>query len=246
MRILALFALGVLPLYADGSIAFQIGGRSYRLTGAHALIAQRHGKTQVIVGVKDTEAKAQFAFTAELASTLTGPVELSPETVPITAMIVTPQGFYSFVPAVTLVHDEFMRYTKKEELVTGELEDDPNDNGDAAAEECRRNNLRDCERIAKTKRRKRPKVIVKYSQHSPTWLGKSREQRITQGDGVAIEEKYRDTALLIRLTPTIVDGKVTHLTGSFAGTMLYSTSPNSATRVPLQAGTFSVTVKVAE
>lgn len=243
MRILFLVVTATAPLFAEGNIAFQVGSRSYRLTGAHGLIAQRNGKTQIIVGVKDTDAKVQFAFTAELPSALTGPVELSPDVAPLTAMIVTPQGFYSFVPAVTLARDEFMRYTKKEEIVTNELEDDPEDNAEASVEECRRNNRRDCERIAKTKRRKRPKVIVKYSQHAPTWLGKSREERITQGDGVALEEKYRDTSLIIRLTPTIVDGKITQLSGTFAGTMLYNAGMNAATKVPLQSGTFSVTVK---
>jgi hypothetical protein len=232
-------------LWAEGSISFRIGGRDYQLTGAHAVLTKRGGKTQLIIAAKDTQQKVQFALAAELAGELAGPVELTPDTAPITATIVNARGIYSFVPHVTLARDDFMRYTKKEEIATGELEDDPEDKPEQRLEECRQGMTRDCQEAIKIKRRRRQKVKVRYTKHAPTWIGKTREQRIAQGDGVAVEEKYRDTSLVIRITPVLVNGKVESLTGNFAGVVVYNEGLNSAIKVPLQAGAFSVTVKEA-
>lgn len=233
-------------LWADGNISFRIGQRDYQLSGAHGMIAKRKGKTQLVIAVKDTQHKTQFALTAELPADLTGPMELTPEVAPLTAVIVNARGIYSFVPHVTLARDDFMRYTKKEEIATGELEDDPEDRPEERLEECRRGNFRDCLQAIKEKRHRKPKVKVRYTKHAPTWVGKTREERITQGDGVSVEEKYRDTSLVVRITPVLVNGKVTSLTGSFAGVVVYNEGLNSATKVPLQGGAFSVTVKGAE
>jgi len=230
-------------LWAEGNISFRIGQRDYQLTGAHAVLTKRAGKTQLIIAAKDTQQKAQFALAAELSGELAGPVELTPDTAPITATIVNARGIYSFVPHVTLARDDFMRYTKKEEIATGELEDDPEDKPEQRLEECRQGMTRDCQEAIKIKRRRRQKVKVRYTKHAPTWVGKSREERVTQGDGVAVEEKYRDTSLVVRLTPVLVNGKVTSLTGSFAGVVVYNEGLNSATKVPLQGGAFSVTVQ---
>ncbi len=245
LRATAIFTtLLAASLWADGTISFRIGPREYQLTGAQGIIAKRKGKTQLLIAVKDAQQKAQFALSAELPADLTGPVELTPDIAPLTAVIVNTRGIYSFVPHVTLARDDFMRYTKKEEIVTGELEDDPEDRPEDRLEECRREkSARECIQAIKQKRRKRPKVTVRYVKHGPTWMGKSREERITQGDGVAVEEKYRDTSLVVRITPVLVNGKVVSLTGSFAGIMVYNEGLAAATKVPLQGGAFSVTVK---
>ncbi len=240
-----IFLLFSASLWADGNISFRIGTREYQLSGAHGVLAKRKGKTQLVIAVKDTQHKTQFALTAELPAGLTGPMELTPEIAPLTAVIVNARGIYSFVPHVTLSRDDFMRYTKKEEIATGELEDDPEDRPEERLEECRRGSFRDCLQAIKEKRRRRQKVRVRYTKHAPTWVGKSREERVTQGDGVAVEEKYRDTSLVVRLTPVLVNGKVTSLTGSFAGVVVYNEGLNSATKVPLQGGAFSVTVQGA-
>jgi hypothetical protein len=235
-----------LSLAADGSIAFDLAGRHYQLSGAHGVLTRRNGKTQLILATKDTGQKVQFALTAELPGELTAPLELSAEMAPLTTAIVNSRGIYSFVPHVTLSRDDFMRYTKKEEIATGELEDDPEDRPEERLEECRRGNVRECTQAIKEKRRRRPKIKVRYTKHSPTWIGKSRRERIEQGDGVAVEQKYRDTSLVVRLTPVLVNGKVTSLTGSFAGVVVYNEGLSSATKVPLQGGAFSVTVKTNE
>ncbi|GAB4422565.1 MAG: hypothetical protein OHK0011_01670 [Turneriella sp.] len=233
-------------LGAEGNISFRIGTQNYELSGAHGLLARRKGKTQLVIAVKDTQHKTQFALTAELPADLTGPMELTPDVTPLTVVIVNARGIYSFVPHVTLSRDDFMRYTKKEEIATGEMEDDPEDRPEERLEECRRGNLRDCLQAIRQKRRRRPKIKVRYTKHAPTWVGKTREERIAQGDGVAVEEKYRDTSLIVRINPVLVNGKVTSLTGSFAGVMVYNEGMNSAKKIPLQGGAFSVTVKGAE
>lgn len=233
-------------LWAEGNISFRIGSRDYQLSGAHGILAKRKGRTQIIIAAKDAQHKTQFALTAELPADLAGPVELTPDVAPLTAMIVNTQGMYSFIPQVTLARDDFMRYTKKEEIVTGELEDDPEDRPEERLDECRRGSLRECLQAVKAKRRRRPKIKVRYFRQGPTWVGKSREERILQGDGVAVEKKYSDTSLVVRIIPVLVNGKVTSLTGSFAGVVVYNAGMGAATRVPLQGGAFSVTVKHAE
>lgn len=235
-----------LSLAADGSIAFDLAGRHYELTGAHGVLTKRNGKTQLIVAAKDTGQKVQFALTAELPGELTSPMELTAEITPLSTAIVNSRGIYSFVPHVTLSRDDFMRYTKKEEIATGELEDDPEDRPEERLEECRRGNVRECNQAVKEKRRRRPKIKVRYTKHAPTWIGKSRQERIEQGDGVAVEEKYRDTSLIVRIHPVLVNGKVVSLSGSFAGVVVYNEGLNAATKVPLQGGAFSVTVKINE
>lgn len=237
------FFLVTAALNADGSVSFDVGGRAYRLAGAQGLLAKRAGRTQLVVAVKDTQQKTQFALTAELPGDLEGPIELTSEIAPLTAVIVHARGVYSVVPHVTLSRDDFMRYTKKEEFVTGEMEEDPEDRPEERLDECRRGKSRDCQQAVRERRRRRPKVRMRYTQHAPTWLGKRREQRLAQGDGVVVEERYRDTAFTVRLHPIIVAGKVTGLSGNFAGVVVQNEGPGPAARLPLKHGAFSVTVK---
>lgn len=243
-RLLTIPLLALLtPLLADGNISFVMGGRSYQLTGGQAVLAKRNGKVQLIIAAKDMQNKMQFAVTGELTEQLSGPVELTTSFSPVSAVIVSARGIYSVAPAVMLARDEFMRYTKKEEVVTGELEDDPDDNVYDRLEECRRSRNDHCHRVAHEKRRKRKKIAVRYVKHGPTWVGKSRAERIATGDGIAKEEKYRDTTFAVRITPVIVDGKVVSLTGSFGGVMLFNEGMNQAVKIPLQNGQFTVQVE---
>jgi hypothetical protein len=241
----ALFLSLALPVFAgEGGVSYQIAGKSYALSGAQAALVKRHGKLQLVIGVKDQAARSQLAITAELdANSLDAPVDLNSDFSAVSAVIVNTQGIYSVAPHVTLARDEFMRYTKKEEIETNETEADPDDRSFEDRKECGNGMTDACLRAKHAHGRRRKKVRVRYVQHGPTWVGKSRQQRIDTGDGIMREEKYRDTSFMVRLTPVHVNGKLVRLDGTFAGVLIYNEGMKPGTRIPLQNGQFSVRVE---
>lgn len=231
-------------LMAEYSAEFKIGGKLYQLTGGYAVITQKNGKTQLMLAVKDGTAKAQFAVTAELPDGALGnTTELSTELHPLSAVIVNPKGIYSVIPHVNLARDDFMIYNAKEEIDTGELEDHPKDRPHERIHECRQGYTERCLKLAKEQRAKKKKIRVHYRKHGPTWVGKSRKERIDSGDGVHKDNKYKDTTFTLRLTPVIVDGKLTAVNGTFAGVVVYNEGLNPAQKATIQNGKFSMQVK---
>lgn len=234
---LLLILCSVVPcLFAEDGISFSIPGKQYNLKGGHAVIQTVKGRTQIMLAVRDADSKAQIAITAEIPANLTGPIELSSEDHPVSAVIVNANGIYSFVPHVTLARDDFMRYIKKEEVSTDETEDDPHDRPQDRLDVCRKELNQECQRQMEHHRRKRKKVRARYIQHGPTWINKTRSQRIASGDGVMREEKYKDTTFLLRLTPVFNGNKITGFTGSFAGVMVYNEGLSPAIKVPVANG----------
>lgn len=234
----------IVPAFADGEITFNIGERTYALTGAQATLVKRNGKTQFILGVRDLSQRTQFTLTAELDAPLTAPIEISTKTTSLSAVIVSMQGFYTVVPSVTFSKDDFMRYTYKEEYETGEMEDDPTDDGTGHIRECRQNrHAHACKELLHSKRRKRPKKRVRYVKRPPTWVGKTHKERLESGDGIAREQSYDNTVFLVRLTPQIAQGKVVSVSGTFGGVLLHGQGLKQQSPVPLNTGTFSVPVK---
>lgn len=229
---------------ADAGMGFTLSGRQYQLQGGQAVLNTVKGRTQLILAVRDIQSKAQIAITAEIpAGALNGaPLELSADLYPVSAVIVNAKGIYSVVPHVTLARDDFMQYTKKEEIVTDEAEDDPHDRPQDRLVECRREMNEHCMKLMQQHRLKRKKVRVKYSKHGPTWVGKSRAERIATGDGIMREEKFKDTSFILRLTPVMNGNKVTQFTGSFAGVMVYNEGMNPAIKLPVQNGTIDLQV----
>jgi hypothetical protein len=208
-------------IYADAQIAFTVGGRVYELTGAQALLKQKDGKAKILIGAKDTTTKAMIAITAEIpTSSLDSEQILTTEFTPLSLVIVNARGIYNIAPSVTLARDSFMRYTKREEVDTGELEDDPEDRHHERADECRQKH-----------------------RDGPTWVGKTREERIASGDGVMREEKYRDTLLQLHLKPVKSNGRVIQFTGTFSGTVLFNEGMSNAVKVQVSGGTFDVPVQ---
>lgn len=229
--------------YAEPGINFSVGGKQYRLKGGHAVVNKVKGRTQLILAVRDTTSKAQIAITAEIPDgALDKPLELTSELHLLSAVIVNTRGIYSIVPQVTLARDDFMRYVKKEEIQTGEMEDDPHDRPQDRIAECREGLTEHCHRLMHKHRRKKPKIKVRYSTHGPTWVNKSRSERIATGDGIMREEKYRDTSFILRLTPVVAGGKVTSITGSFAGIMTFNEGMNPAVKMPVQSGEIELQV----
>lgn len=229
---------------AEYSAEFTIGSKVYQLTGGYAVVTQKNGKAQLMIGVRDATAKAQFAITAELPNpTLDAVTELSTEFNLVSAIIVNPKGVYSVVPHVNLARDDFMTYTVKEELDTGELEDDPTDRPHERIRECREGFTHTCQKLAGQQRLKKRKVKVRYRKHRPTWVGKSRKERIDSGDGIHKDNKYKDTSFVLRLTPVIVDGKLTAVTGTFAGVVVYNEGLNPVQKTTIQNGKFSMQVQ---
>jgi len=241
----AAFLLLVLPALAgEGAITYQIGGKNFTLTGAQAALVKRNGKLQLVIGVKDQAARGQMAITAEIAAgSLETPVDLNSDFSAVSAVIVNAHGIYSVAPHVTLARDEFMRYTKKEELESNESEEDPDDRSYERFKECSNGMSDVCARAMHGHRRRRKKVRVRYVKHAPTWVGKTRQERLDTGDGVMREEKYRDTSFMVRLNPVLVNGKVVRIDGTFAGVLVYNEGMKPGTRVPLQNGQFSVRVE---
>lgn len=229
---------------ADAGMGFTIHGRQYQLQGGQAVVNIVKGRTQLILAVRDVQSKAQIAITAEIpAGALTGaPLELTADLHPVSAVIVNVKGIYSLAPHVTLSRDDFMQYVKKEEIVTDEVEDDPHDRPQDRLAECRQNLNENCLKLMHAHRHKRKKVRVKYSKHAPTWVNKTRSERIASGDGIVREEKYKDTSFILRLTPVIHGGKVTQVTGSFAGVMVYNEGMNPAVKLPVQNGKIDLQV----
>lgn len=232
-------------LAADPDISFSIGGKQYQLTGGHAVVTTKKGKTQLIVAVKDLTAKAMFAITAELPPrALESPQELTSEYNALSLVLMNQKGVYSLVPHTTLARDDFMRYHAKEEIITDEMEDDPDDHNTEKLQACGNHNHPElCRKITNEKRRKRHKIRVEYKKHAPTWVAKSRDERIKTGDGVMREEKYRDTLFILRLNPVIENGKLMRLNGTFGGVVLYNEGMTPAVKTPIQGGQFSVKVQ---
>lgn len=241
-------------LYAEQTISFNVAGRRYQLTGAQAMVSEKRGKVQVILGARDLTQKTMVALTAEVPK-LEGPVELSSEYNAVSLMIMNNKGVYSIAPHTTLARDDFMRYTKRTEVETGQLEDDPEDKPEDRIEECRRehrfdNNREkhlqrfsdDCKRQMREQRRKRKKMRAVYSKEGPTWVNKSRSARIASGDGIVRERKYRNSSFFLQLTPVMANGRIKELQGSFAGVVVYNEGSGAALDVPLQSGTFTVPV----
>lgn len=240
-RLSLFFALFSGYLYADAQIAFTVGGKVYELTGAQALLQQKDGKAKILIGAKDTTTRAMIAITAEIpSSSLDNEQILTTEFTPLSLVIVNTRGVYNIAPSVTLARDSFMRYTKREEVDTGELEDDPQDTLHERAEECRQKHRDSCEHHG---RRKRRKIRSVYRQHGPTWVGKTRAERIATGDGVMREEKYRDTTLQLQLKPVKSGGRVIQFTGTFSGTVLFNEGMNNAVNVQISNGVFNVPVQ---
>lgn len=229
---------------ADAGMGFTLGGRQYQLQGGQAVLNTVKGRTQLILAVRDVQSKAQIAITAEIpAGALTGaPLELTADFHLVSAVIINTKGIYSFVPQVTLARDSFMQYVKKEEIATDELEEDPHDRPQDRLAECRQGFSEQCMKLMRHHRHKRKKVRVKYSKHGPTWVGKSREERIATGDGIMREEKFKDTSFILRLVPVLNGGKMTQITGSFAGVMVYNEGMNPAVKLPVQNGQFDLQV----
>lgn len=234
------------PAFADSEISFQIAGRTYNLSGAQGALKTKNGKMQLVIGARDAAAKAAFAITVELPQgSLESSTEVNSEYNALSLVMMNKKGVYSVVPHTTLARDDFMRYHQKEEIDTGNLEDDPEDHPEDYLQECR-GKLRfedSCRRLAHEKKRKRKKIRVEYKKHAPTWVNKPRHERIKTGDGIMREEKYRDTTFVVRLNPTRAGGKLTELTGTFAGTVLYNEGQAPATKVPLQNGKFSIRIQ---
>lgn len=229
---------------AEYSAEFKIGGKLYQLTGGYAVLTQKNGKAQLLLAARDATAKAQFAITAELPDgALSNATELSTDLHPLSAVIVNPKGVYSVVPQISLARDAFMTYNAKEEIETGELEDDPKDRPHERLPECRQGYSEKCLNLAKAHRLKRKKLRVRYIKHGPTWVGKSRKQRIESGDGVLREEKYKDTTFVVKLTPVIVNGKLTAVNGTFTGVVIYNEGLSPAQKATIQNGKFSMQVQ---
>lgn len=231
---------------AEYSAEFKIGGKLYQLSGGYAVLIQKGGKTQLMLAVRDATAKAQFAITAELPEgALASVTELSTELHPLTAVIVNTKGIYSVMPQVNLARDDFMTYTAKEEIDTGEMEDDPKDRPHERIHECRAGLTATCQKLAQEHRTRRKKFRVRYKKHKPTWIGKSRSERIQSGDGVHKDSKYEDTSFVLRITPVIVDGKLTAVNGTFAGVVVFNEGMNPAQKTAVQNGKFSMQVQNA-
>jgi hypothetical protein len=247
MRGLLCLILFILPgiVAATPDVTFSIGNKQYQLSGGHAVVTKKKGKIQLIIAVKDLTAKAMFALTAELPlNALENPQELTSEYNALSLVLMNQKGIYSLVPHTTLARDDFMRYHTKQETITDEMEDDPDDRIEEKLHECRHHShVEHCQKITKEKRRKRRKVRVEYKKTGPTWVSKSRDERIRTGDGVMREEKYRDTLFILRLNPVIENGKLMRLTGTFGGVVLYNEGMAPAVKTPIQGGQFSVQVQ---
>ncbi|MBX3722221.1 MAG: hypothetical protein KF713_10320 [Turneriella sp.] len=246
-RLLSIFVLTAMgQVFAESEISFQVAGRSYSLKGGQGALTTKNGKMQLIIGARDNTAKAAFAITVELPQgSLETATEVNSEYNALSLVLMNHKGVYSVAPHTTLARDDFMRYHKKEEIDTGKLEDDPEDHPEDYLHECRgRLRFEDsCRKLAREKKRKRKKLLVEYKKHGPTWVNKPRHERIKSGDGIMREEKYRDTTFVVRLNPTRAGGKLTELSGTFAGMVLYNEGQAQATRVPLQNGKFSIRVQ---
>jgi hypothetical protein len=242
--LLSFFLVGAATLHAESEINFSIQGRTYALTGGYAVISQKNGHAQIMIAARDANAKAQIAITAELAGPqLDQTIEVSTEYNPISAIIVNPHGIYSVVPQVSLARDDFMRYTVREEVNTGDMEDDPTDRLHERAAECRHGFTAACRKHLHDKGAKRQKIKVVYKKQPPTWVGKSRAERVKTGDGIIQEKKYRDTYFTLRLTPVMLANKVVSVSGSFGGVVLFNAGMNQGVRMPIQNGSFSLQVK---
>lgn len=243
------FATGIIAeeTIPEGTITFTLDGKTYSLADAKTALIQKSDKTQLIIGVTDRNARVQFALTAELSS-FTTPQQLSTEANSISLTVITTKGMYSVVPTVTLARDDFMQYVHRKEIETGEMEDDPNDQPEERDPRCRSEHntlqLQSAQRIAHEhcKQKRRKKVRVEYVQKPPTWINKTREERLRTGDGVMQEKQYADTYFQVNLTPTVVDGKITQLVGSFGGTVRFAEGQFKGRTVRLSAGTFTVPV----
>jgi len=212
------------------STDFSVGQKTYHLSGGNAVIRVKNGKTQLLIAVRDGNAKAQLAIMAEIPGNLPEtPIILSAEHNALSAVIVNPSGIYSIAPNTMLSHDTAMQYTAKEEIETGELEDDPTDKP-------QKNHAR----------RKRKRRRVAYKKHGPTWVGKSRRERLDSGDGVLRESKYKDSTLSLSLVPVITGGKITSITGTFAGVVVYNQGMSAPQNIPLKNGRFTMQVQYVD
>ncbi len=243
LAIITLFATAVSA--GEGTFTYQLAGKSYTLNGGMAAIQQKNGKLQLVIGVKDQSARGQLAITAEIAAnSLSAPIELNSEIALVSAIFINTQGIYSVAPHVTLARDDFMRYTKKEEIETNETEDDPDDRSHQQLGECGNGMTDACSRAQKYhQKRRRKKIRVRYVKHAPTWVSKARNERVSSGDGIMKEEKYRDTSLVVRLKPVTVNGKLVRIDGTFAGVMIFNEGMKPGVRTTLQNGQFSVGVQ---
>jgi hypothetical protein len=257
LRICLLFFLGATAaVYADPNLSFRIGGRHYQLSGAQAVMTTKHGKLQLVIAARDTTKKSMFAITAELPQNAFDAVqEVSAEFHPVSLVIMNTKGVYSLAPHVTLARDDFIRYTKKEQFTTDQMEDDPDDRPENRIPDCQKNTINNtaeqksanrfsdaCERLRMQNRRKRKKVLARYTKHAPSWINKSRAERIASADGVMRENKYQDTMFVLRLTPVKAGGKLTGISGTFSGIVVYNQGMSPAVKTPLQNGSFSVQV----
>jgi len=231
-------------LFADADISFTLGGKTYNLNGGQAVVTKKNGKLQLLIGARDPIAKAQFAITAEIPqNALSTTQELSAEFSLLSAVVVNDKGIYTVAPHQTLARDDFIRYTARDEIQTDELEEDPFDRPETRIDECQGGLTELCQRLMHKRRHKRKKIRVSYRQHGPTWVGKTREQRLASGDGVVKEDKYKDVTFVIRLTPKLINGKLVELSGNFGGVLVFNEGMKRAVNTPISAGLFRVQVK---
>ncbi|MBV6494715.1 MAG: hypothetical protein LDLANPLL_02752 [Turneriella sp.] len=257
-RLLAALLITTGAIYADGTLDFTLDGKAYSLTGAQTALVQKNNKLQLVIGKTDKTQRIQFALNIELPE-LKAPVTLTSENNAISLVVISTTGMYSVIPHTSLAHDDFMRYIRRKEVVTGEMEDDPTDKPEERIPECwprhhhaphietaNRFNKDYCNKLIKRQRKQRRKVRVEFVEEAPTWVNKTREQRIATGDGIMREKQYENTLFQVNLVPTVVDGKITALTGSFGGVIRFVEGPNRAREVLLSNGSFIVPVTYAK
>jgi len=239
MRAVAFVALLMAaPLIAvgEGELRFNLGGREYSTQHAAALISTHHGKSRIVVAVKDINQRFLLMLSADVAAgSEKQPLHLTSADSDLAVTLRSSQGVFSLLPHQQLAKESNLTYVEKVDVETSEIEDEV----ESPAE------IQDRLHGRSHARRKRKKIRSEYRRVKPAWAKMSRQDRLNTGAGVIRNDAFKDTHFTLQLTPNVVNGKVVSYQGSFSGSGRFARQTGTGEIKTLSGGVFHVRVEHA-
>lgn len=224
---------GVFALPA-GELHFTLGGRTYATQHAVALVQKKGEKTRVLIAVKDIQQRFMLLLTADVnKGDEMKPLQLTTVDGTLALTLRTQQGILAVLPARQLAKPTADTFSERQEMETGQLEDDPD-----------HVNAHDLQRVWQAPKKRR-KMRTEYRRVKPRWHQLSRDERLRTGEGVITNRAFQDTYFTLTLFPVIDGGKVTGYQGSFSGTGRFSRSISGGEIRQIHDGAFNVRVEYA-
>ncbi|MFO1527471.1 MAG: hypothetical protein U1F16_15985 [Turneriella sp.] len=218
----------------QGTLQFNLGGKTYSTSHAQAVVQKKKGKTRILVAVKDVTQRFMLMLSAEVENGAeTKPLFLTTYDSNLSVSLRTSQGALAILPIQQLAKATPLEYTERVLVETGETEDDPNYSTGQSHDAHHH----------KREKHRRKKIRSEYRKIKPRWHTMTKEERLASGEGVIENGMFRDTFFSLQLTPTVSGGKVTGYSGTFAGSGRFSKSISGAEIRPVENGILNVKVE---